>query len=726
MPSLSVNRVEHYVRNWIVFGFFIYFGAFYLLRNAGILITFLAFVVLPVLMLCATTRFKCIHDKRAIFVCAIFLGYLTLTALWGEGSLWTAVGHALCILCFMVSVAIISQRISEEFIIKFILCIGLIVALFYIITILLSNHDLIAVLSSRLSFYDISGFGNVSPINSGIVIGLPVIAAWYFFPRKRWYVKLMLIVTIILCVMLMFVTKSRGPLLAAAITLLSIVLYRRARSDYFLLLLFITLAGMSFLFVNNLSEIIVNRIEENNYRLFIWRETIGRIMDNWMFGQGYGTHSKIVIDADTLIRHAHNSFLEVLRVGGVVGGALLVYMLATMLRFSYIHSENKFYLFWLFFGSLCLSTNAGLLLINPRGVQFFGFWLPLFLFYFQRKIPDSPTADISVTHEESLDTLKKRMISWMRWRVDRTCKRLKRSFEKRMSGQSEKTFEMLDLINKEGNHFLREDGLDMPLKEFVDCKNHYSGSVFLMASGSSAGEFPVSNYADFPFIAMNGSILRFVDEKIHPLFYMCTDSTFPLNRPEVVVLGCKYAQHIAMSLKSFSAIHAYDKTILAGKSLYLLDRVNRYCNKKNISDRRFSWSIRKDPDLISVFSLFKEQANRVGFSKDMSRGYFEAQTVVYIALQLAYTLGFQKVFIVGMDLNKKAGRFYEKSNDVLATRLDVDYHNYILPSFKIFSEKILKKQENFKVFNLSLNSRLPDSIVPKITLDQLDQLLAQH
>jgi len=283
---------------------------------------------------------------------------------------------------------------------------------------------------------------------------------------------------------------------------------------------------------------------------------------------------------------------------------------------------------------------------------------------------------------------------------------------------------MLELLSDDKNYLMREGGAKIPLKKFTECRNCYSGSVFLLASGASASEFPVSRYADFPFIAMNGSILRFVDEKIHPLFYMCSDFRFPIKRPDVAVLGCEHAQHVAMDLESFNEVHAYNKTVLMGKSLYLLDRANRYYDKENVSDRRFAWSIRRDPDLISDFSLLQKKPNRIGFSKDMSRGYFCARTIVYTALQLVYTLGFKNVFIVGMDLNKEAGRFYERSNDILSTSIDVDYYDYILPSFKIFSEKVLKKQNSFSVFNLSLNSRLPDSLIPKITLNQLDQILS--
>ncbi|MDR2926073.1 MAG: hypothetical protein LBU76_09055 [Azoarcus sp.] len=298
---------------------------------------------------------------------------------------------------------------------------------------------------------------------------------------------------------------------------------------------------------------------------------------------------------------------------------------------------------------------------------------------------------------------------------------------------------MFEYIDHAGKHALRADGVEFSLKKFLDCKNHYSGNVFLLASGASANDFPVLRYAKFPFVAMNGSILRLLDEQIQPLFYMCFDSRFPLNRPEIAIAGCKSAQHIAMNINSFYEVYSHDHSALTNKSLYLIERVNRYCHGKNISDRRFAWSVRNDSEMISQFSFIRKKVNRIGFSLNVNRGFYSASTIVYAALQLVHTLGFQNVFLIGVDLNKDSGRFYEQNmksevsmdksvknlSDVLPTKIDLDYDKFILPSFKILSNQFLKRQNYFKVFNLSLNSRLPSTVIPKISLDQLDQLLIQ-
>lgn len=75
-----------------------------------------------------------------------------------------------------------------------------------------------------------------------------------------------------------------------------------------------------------------------------------------------------------------------------------------------------------------------------------------------------------------------------------------------------------------------------------------------------------------------------------------------------------------------------------------------------------------------------------------------------------------------MDLNTSVGRFYEQGDQAVPSRLDGDFDDYILPSFQLLAEKVIKPQ--FQVYNLSAQSRLPDRLIPKLERDQLDALLA--
>lgn len=400
MRYLSTKQFECYVRNWITFGFFVYLGCFFVLSSSKILSFFLVFVVLPVLFLCLVSKFRCMQDKRAIFICAAFLGYLSLSSLWGEGGFFKAIRYSVCILCLMISVEVVSQKYSANFIIKSIIFAGFIAALSFIVVILGPGHDLITFVMERVSLYEISRWGNKNPIDSAVIIGIPVIAAWYFFPGRKIHVQLLLIVTIILCSLFMLATQSRGPVLAVAITLLCIVLYRREKGDFFLLVLFAVLICIAFTLFNTFSDTFVDRFKQENYRLLVWHEALKLFMDHWAFGQGYGTSAKIlIIPPSGSVTHAHNTAIEILRIGGIIGGVLFVYMFVSMVRFSYIRYRNKFFLFWLLFGLLCLSTNGRLPLVYPGDVEFFAFWLPFLLFYFQKNPPDSPVTGIAVAHD---------------------------------------------------------------------------------------------------------------------------------------------------------------------------------------------------------------------------------------------------------------------------------------------------------------------------------------
>jgi Kdo-III transferase WaaZ len=280
---------------------------------------------------------------------------------------------------------------------------------------------------------------------------------------------------------------------------------------------------------------------------------------------------------------------------------------------------------------------------------------------------------------------------------------------------------MLQLEFGPNQTWLVDESAKFPVQDFDSCRMSCSGAVFLLASGASAADFPVKVYEQLPFVAMNGSIVRCAEEGISPFYYICDDPNFVIGRPDLAAQGVALSTHVAMSLEALQALHEADHSILRGKSIRILVRANRYHNRPNLSDRAFAWAKRRDEDMEVNFSLFRKKPNRIGFSKNLSKGYFVSRTIPYAGVQLAYHLGFRHVFIVGMDLTKSAGRFYESSGNVQPTSLDEHFEDYIKASFQLMSERVCNR--DFQVFNLSSTSRLPETIVPKIGIERLNQLL---
>lgn len=263
----------------------------------------------------------------------------------------------------------------------------------------------------------------------------------------------------------------------------------------------------------------------------------------------------------------------------------------------------------------------------------------------------------------------------------------------------------------------------MSYRDLADLRDSQSGSLFIVASGPSAKDFPLSRYASFPMMAVNGSIRLLCDAGISPYFYLCDDSSFVRNRLPFLLDAVDKAQNLALSARVIESLLKHAPHALEDRCVYRFERVNRpERDRAALGDRLFAWRARRDADLECCFSLWRQKPNRIGFSRNLAKGYFSSRTVPYAGLQLAYHLGFSRIFLVGLDLNSSMGRFYEQGVAAVPSRLDADFDDYILPCFRLMAERVVAP--GFRVYNLSVGSRLPASIVPKIGLDQLDELLA--
>lgn len=260
------------------------------------------------------------------------------------------------------------------------------------------------------------------------------------------------------------------------------------------------------------------------------------------------------------------------------------------------------------------------------------------------------------------------------------------------------------------------------VRRFCEVRGEFGNSIFIVASGPTVKDFDFEHYRESSFIAVNGSIKVFLEKNIRPCFYLCDDVGFARSSIDVLKSGLSCSKHVAMSFSVFSILYDSDKSCLIGKSIFLLERVNRPIDGNTLSDRRYAWSIRKDKDLVCGFSIFRRTPNRIGFSRDLDKGYFVARTIPYVALQLSYSVGVSRAFLVGVDLNSAVGRFYETGDYALPSSLDDDYMKLILPSFKFMASRIIKV-DRFEVYNLSLKSRLPSDVVPKIKISELSRLL---
>lgn len=264
----------------------------------------------------------------------------------------------------------------------------------------------------------------------------------------------------------------------------------------------------------------------------------------------------------------------------------------------------------------------------------------------------------------------------------------------------------------------------LPLESFESCHRKYSGPVFIIASGPSVLDFPIEKYRNYPMIAMNGSICCLQENNVQPLFYLCDDIGVVAAHKEAFRLGVENAKYCCLGDRVIFNAQQQIPGIFDGRKIYMMQRVNRFLGGTAVSDRRFAWCARSNPDFEVEWSLFNQKKNRIGFSRNLCKGYFNGRTIAYSAVQLAYHLGFDKIFLVGVDMGGKAEQFYfcEAAGSMGRSRILEDFPKYILPSFDLMSRKVINK--SFSVFNLSASSRIPSTIVPKINIASLDKILS--
>ncbi len=376
-----------WVRQIAAFGLLAYLASFFFLGSSQQKTLFYVLVALPNLALFADLRLLLRNHKIPVSLTLIFVAYFALSSLWSQdGHLVEGLKRALYVICLMLAVnsTMNMRRDSARLIPYFILIVGSCAAClicFMVISKGLASADHSAILSERLSLQQLVGWGDSNPINTAVYFGLVILTAWWTFPQSRSLMKFGLLLLMTVSVAVIFLSKSRGPFLAVAFTLFLISLVRRHRDDLILWAIAL-LTGIAAVLYFNLLPMILDRASSPNYRVEIWLHTIELIKEHLFFGQGFGQSADIPISSEgssVIVTHAHASVLETFRVGGLVGGILFLAMVASIFSRSLAHDrERRFFVYWLIFGLICLTTNGRLPLGRPS-VEWFAFWIPLFL-----------------------------------------------------------------------------------------------------------------------------------------------------------------------------------------------------------------------------------------------------------------------------------------------------------------------------------------------------------
>jgi len=267
----------------------------------------------------------------------------------------------------------------------------------------------------------------------------------------------------------------------------------------------------------------------------------------------------------------------------------------------------------------------------------------------------------------------------------------------------------------------KEVGRTLPLTalarpKFTDC--------FIVASGPSLASQDLSVLRGRTCIGVNGSICKAEESGFAFDYHVIADRKFAVDRFELVERILQSPADCLLSFRVLNEICARRAELLARDRISLLSEINSHYGVARLGPSAFRrWAAQQTdlliPDDGCLPRIAARHPHRVGFSRRLDMGVFTAQTVAFIALQIAYALECRRAFLLGVDLGGDGfGRFYENASNAAPTRLARDLEPYILPSFELTG----RLRESFAIFNLSPDSALPEMSIPRLTLEQAIEL----
>ncbi len=222
-------------------------------------------------------------------------------------------------------------------------------------------------------------------------------------------------------------------------------------------------------------------------------------------------------------------------------------------------------------------------------------------------------------------------------------------------------------------------------------------TVFLIGTGPSLKEQAIECLQGKKLLFLNGALTLSQSAGLQATALMIVDKGFIQRHPQFLPLiplqtPCLFTLGVVRQLLN-QDIHFFEH-----RPLYLLEKASKPYDQAAKKIHQL------DP------KVFIRKENSV-FSTDISKGFAEAGTVMYVAAQLMYYYQVAHMTLVGFDLgNADQPRFYETKANQDKSGLQKALYQRIIPAFSLLAE--MCKQKNIDISNASHLSQMPYSIIP--------------
>lgn len=228
----------------------------------------------------------------------------------------------------------------------------------------------------------------------------------------------------------------------------------------------------------------------------------------------------------------------------------------------------------------------------------------------------------------------------------------------------------------------------------------FQGRCNLLLSGPSVRDISSpQRIARWDWIGVNGSPALFGEAIPRMRLYHVNDAGFIRNRFNDFLRFAASAEYTLIDFRG---------------AFELLSRLKgRTLETQLVVFDNWAWPMRTPKGRIERVTGMPMNGS-VAISTDLRLGLAHAGTVAYTGAQAAWLGGYDELHIFGLDLTN-TGRFY-REDKAQPQMLDKAYESAIRPGFELFARESAKT--GFRLFNCSLSSRLPETILPKMDVDE--------
>jgi hypothetical protein len=234
-----------------------------------------------------------------------------------------------------------------------------------------------------------------------------------------------------------------------------------------------------------------------------------------------------------------------------------------------------------------------------------------------------------------------------------------------------------------------------------------NGSCHLIGTGPSVTEIDYDALDLAHVMGVNGAIALQDTRRVRFDSYCIVDTGFVRNRPDLVVRVIQQKLTLFTTPIILWYIAQYFPLSQMRCRVFLIEDIQYPAGKRALRGDELL-----DAHPASELVVF-DPLHSLGFSLNIRRGTVDGRTVAYTGLQVLASLGFDTIYLHGLDFANASGkpRFYETAENMQPSALEANFAAFIEPSFR--HAAALLKKNGIRVVNLSPHSALGADIFEK-------------